>query len=69
MACKGVPRRAGGATAPPDGPIFLKKKDQFLKKFGIFGQKNGILPHPDFFFILPPSKISPGYALAYTITN
>jgi len=34
-----------------------------LKKFGIFEQKMGFCPPPKFFFILPPSKISFGYAL------
>jgi len=47
----GVPRGAEGAAAPPPGEqIFPGKKVQFSKKFGIFGQKNGILPPPENFF-------------------
>ena len=59
---RAYPGEGRGGSCPPDEQIFLKK-DQFLKKIGIFGQKNRILPLPEFFFILPPSKISPGYAL------
>jgi len=55
---KGVPKGGQGGHGP-----HLMEKYQFLKKFGISGQKNGILPPLNFFFIFPPSKISPGYAL------
>ena len=61
---KGVPREGQrGAPASPLRDRFFWKKDQFLNKFGIFGQKKGIWPPWNFFFILPSSKISPGYAL------
>ena len=58
---KGVPK--GWQGSPPDGPIFLKKRSIFEKNWYFWAKKWDFAPPPNFFFILPPSKISLGYAL------
>jgi len=49
-------RTQGGQEGPRPPLIdqFFFKKDQFLKKIYIFGQKNGILPPLNFFFHFTP---------------
>ena len=45
---------------------FFWKKVNFLKNLVFLGKKWDFAPSLNFFLILPPSEISPGYALGWT---
>ena len=63
---KSVPRVGQRGAAAPRPTDFSKKKVNFLKKFVFLGKKWDFAPPENLFFILPPSKISSGYALVGT---